>query len=422
MGVPAVLGGISAVGSMGSSISSKGAQKKAQAAAEQQADRQNAFMDKGFAAWDTAQAEQRRMLDRFDDGGTMQKHLMDEAGRVGGELSNIYGDAAAGLDQFKTGEFNAPGMDQYQMGDWQQGDAYNMAGFQADQFDFSPIQQIADMANQNFQDTSAGIRSSAQDQQALAMQQGNRGLSQMMADRGISQNSGVGAQAMMEMGQQGNQQMAQLNRDLSAQGRDTALAGAQFDANTALQMGQMGSQYNLGMNQLGSSHTLGQNQIGSQYSLGRDQQQADFTLGQNQVGSSYNLGMNQLGQSSALNAYNANLSGKQHNADLFNMGTNYRTAAQTAPLQLQNQMYQENMLNPMMQGMQMNNPMQMFAALMGGQQDITQMYGNAAGNAGAGAGSAQADVWAQFQNLAKMFNGGGNASDGQSRSGSSGGR
>jgi hypothetical protein len=177
-------------------------------------------------------------------------------------------------------------------------------------------------------------RAMAADQAGQAMTQGLQGLDTALADRGMARGSGVAAAGASQLAQGQAEQMAGLNRDLANQAGQLGLQGAQFDINRMLQEQQMGSQFALG---------------------------AGAQRGQN-------LGMagNMLGQ------------------------------AYQAPLQMQQQLFQQNQMNPYMQMMGMTNPMQMLQMGFGGAQQGLDYAAQNAMQGGAGFGAGMSNLTGQM--------------------------
>lgn len=218
------------------------------------------------------------------------------------------------------------------------------------EFSFDPVQQIRQQAMGDFNQFAGAQRAMAAEQAGRAMTQGAAGVDAAMAASGMSRGSGPAAAAMAQLGAQQGQSMAQLNRDLAAQGQQAGLQAAQFDVGTGLQLGQMGSQYNLGFNQLG---------------LGADAQRFGQQL---QAGQ---FGMDQASQAAMMGAQ-----------------------ALTSPIDMLQGIYQQNYLQPGMQAMGgLQNMMgQGMQAMMGGLELRDQQLQRAGSGKGSGIGGGAAGI------------------------------
>lgn len=201
-------------------------------------------------------------------------------------------------------------------------------------FDFQSGSNLMDQTMQQFQDYATGARNTGFEGISRSFTQGNQALDAMLASSGMSADSGVGAAARGQMAAEGAGQMAGLERDLSAQLGQTALQGAQFDVNRILQEQGMGSQFALG---------------------------AGAQRGQN------------LGMAGSL------------------LGQAYQ-----APLAMQQQMYQQNQLNPFLSMMGMTNPMDFLSMAFGGMNQATQVAGGNAASGGAGMGAGLGNLTGQM--------------------------
>jgi len=219
-------------------------------------------------------------------------------------------------------------------------------------FDFTQGSNIMDQSMAAFDQYATGARNSAREQAGAGMTAGGNALDAALAGRGISRNSGVAAGAMGDMAMQGAQQMVGLERDLSNQAAQSGLQATQFDVNRVLQEQGMGSQF-----ALGSAAQRGQN-----------------------------LGMA---------------------GDMYGQ-------AYTTPLAMQQQLYQQNQLNPYMQMQSMMNPMDLISMAMGGMQGATSTAGANAATGGAGMGSGMAGLTGQMWDYLSNKNQGGGGSVGGS--------
>lgn len=167
--------------------------------------------------------------------------------------------------------------------------------FTANQFAFDPVAATRQQAIDFSMQAGDRARATAQEQAALAMQQGAGGIDKMLAARGMSADSGVGAAALAQLGAATGQQMADLNRDLASQGQQAALQASQFDVGSLLDLAGMGSQYNLGINQLTGQLGLGRDQmiagqldarnaLAAQLGISGDQLMAQQLMAGNQLG------------------------------------------------------------------------------------------------------------------------------------------
>lgn len=221
-----------------------------------------------------------------------------------------------------------------------------LMSFQApgmDQYNFTNPQQMADMFTQNALTAGSNARLGAREQLAQQSAQMQGGLNAQLAERGLSANSGAGAQALMQAAMAGNQQMAGLERGIAEMTGQSALQGAQLDAQNLLGLTGMGSQYNLGMNQLGQQSAL------NQFNANLGAQQQNF--GQQLAGGQLQAGIDQaranygLGQAQGF----MGLQGMQN--DVTMQQGALRNAAYTQPLDIMQGIYQNNYLNPQMQGL-----------------------------------------------------------------------
>ena len=119
----------------------------------------------------------------------------------------------------------------------------------AGQYDFQPGSNLMNQTMDTFNQFAGNQRNMARDQAALAMTQGMGGMDAALADRGISRGSGVAAAGIGELAGQQAQQMAGLERGLSDQAGQMGLQGAQFDVQRMLQQQGMESQFALGQGQ-----------------------------------------------------------------------------------------------------------------------------------------------------------------------------
>ena len=197
-------------------------------------------------------------------------------------------------------------------------------------FDFEQGSNTMDQAMAGFDQFATGARANAREQAGQSVTAGSDSLDAALASRGISRNSGVAAGAMGDIMAQGSQGMVNLERDLANQGAQMGLDATKFDVNRLMQEQQMGSQFALG---------------------------AGAQRGQN-------LGM---------------------------AGNLYGQAYQ-APLQMQQQMFQQNQMQPYMQLMGMSNPMDFINMAFGGGQQATAQAGQNAAAGGAGFGSGMAGL------------------------------
>lgn len=187
----------------------------------------------------------------------------------------------------------------------------NIPGVQEAQltdFSFEQPQQIRQQAMADFERFAGDQRAAAQEQFGRSMTQGSASLDAALADRGIAPGSGVAGGAMADIARGGMEQASVLNRDLAAQGGQLGLQAAQFDVGTGLQLGQMGSQYNLGRNQ---------------------------------------LALQQAGQ-----MFDQGLAGAGMQADLIGRQAQLGAAGQTAGLDVLQNLYQQNYLQPGMAAQQ----------------------------------------------------------------------
>lgn len=256
---------------------------------------------------------------------TLQGQILDQAQTGGVALGDIYNSGADALGNRALANQAAGLLGQGGMEGLLA--AMNQAGgmqqFQANNFDFSPTQQVTNQTIQSAMDAGQRARDTALEQAAMGFTSGGDALDAALAARGISRNSGVGAAALSQMGAQAGQSLAELNRSIADQTQQAALQGAQLDINSALQMAGLGSNYNLGMNQLGLQNVQGQNNLLAGLA----------TSGQ----------ANDLARAQGL----AGLQGLNDQATL--QQTQMRAAGVTDPLGLLQGIYQQNYLNPQMQ-------------------------------------------------------------------------
>jgi hypothetical protein len=286
------------------------------------------------------------------------------------QAANYLGnDAAAGVNLQQVGEFQGIG---------------NFVAPELQQFNFDPLNTVAQQAIQGAREEAGRARDAAREQAALSMQQGGRGLDVTLADRGFSRNSGAAAEALAGLQFQNNQALSNLNRDLANMQSQVGLQAAQFDAQNALQMNQMGSQYNLGFNQLGQQRALnefntnlGQALAGQQFNLDRANAMNQAALQRAGLSNQFGLGAAQ-GLMGLNNLQNQNVL----------LQNQLQNAAITDPLALQQALYQQNYLSPMLGMLGMMNPAGALGLALGGMQNNLGARLDAARQAGAGKGAA----------------------------------
>jgi len=201
-------------------------------------------------------------------------------------------------------------------------------------FNFQAGTDTMDQAMSAFQGFADNSRNSALEQAGTALTSGGDALDAAMASRGISRSSGVAAGAMGDMAMQGAQARVGLERDLSNQAGQIGLDATKFDINRMLQ--EQGMQSNFAL-------------------------QAGAQKGQN----------------------------------LANAGSAY-SQAYTTPLGMQQDLYQQNQMNPYMQMMGMSNPMDLIGMAYQGFGNATAQAGQNAAQGGAGMGSGMAGMTSQM--------------------------
>ena len=286
---------------------------------------------------------------------------------VGSTLSN----AVQQLGNLRMGQFGGlPTPREGQFG------RYNLGQLQGANFNLGQLGNVQAQGTQNALAAAQSARSTAREQSALGFNQQAGALDSVLADRGLSRDSGVAAGALASLvGQQG-QQLSQLNRELSNQAGNVALGGAQLDAQNQLGYGGLGVQQQGLLNQF----TLGRGGLGVQ-------QQGQL----NQLNLSQNQELNRLNQQGAFGTFDANLRANQFNAGLIGQQAQFGTQAATQPLDILQSNYAQNYLNP--QQNTMNLLAQMSQSQRGqvfnNQQNNINTAAQAASSAGAGAGAAQ---------------------------------
>jgi len=306
-------------------------------------------------------------------------NALGDQGIAGQALSLLQGGYQNNVSIPQAGQqmsFNAPGMDQ---------------------FNFQNPQQLADQFTQNALSQGANARTAAREQVAAQTGQLQSGLNTQLAAQGLAPNSGAAAAALTQNALGAGQQLAGLERGIADMTGNAALQGAQLDANNLMQMTGMGSQYNLGMNQLGQQSALnafnanlgaqgqqfGQQLAGQQLQAGIDQSAANYGLGAAQ-------GM-------------AGLQGMQNDVTLQQGAL--RNAAYTEPLGIMQGIYQQNYLNPQLQGLGQIG--QIASGLMGqGIGGLDQLLGRQAEGvkaAGSGKGAATGGAISGAQNTADAW-------------------
>lgn len=204
----------------------------------------------------------------------------------------------------------------------------------APSFDFATGQNTMDQTMSTFQNFANNQRNAAFDQAASGFTAQSGALDAALASRGMSRNSGVGAAALGNIAAEGGAAMAGLNRDLSNQAGQIGLDAAKFDVTRGLQ----------------------EQDMASRFALGSAAQQAQ------------NLGM---------------------------AGDMYGQAYQN-PLAMQQQMYQQNQVNPFLAMTGMSNPMDLLSMAFGGMSNATATAGANAAQGGAGMGAGLAGMTGQM--------------------------
>lgn len=216
--------------------------------------------------------------------------------------------------------------------------AQNLGGMQGAGYDFGPGREIQAQAMQNFQEYASGAQDAALEQAGQAFTGGQRALDAALASRGMSRDSGVAAAETANMARQGAQSQVNLARDLAAQAGQIGLDATKFDIGSGLQREGMESNFALGSAGQGLQAAQAAGQLGlgiGQNYLTNQGQQADYNLG-----------------TAAQNAQNVGLAGELATQGYMN------------PLQVQQQMFQQNQMQPYLQMASMTNPMQMLSSIM----------------------------------------------------------
>ena len=267
-----------------------------------------------------------------------------------------------------------------------QAQGLNPTRFTPDQYSFDNVRATRQQAMNDFKRFAADQRMSGLEQAAQGFSQFGDALNEQLASRGLSANSGQAGAALGQFAGQQGQALANLNRDLSAQAGQLGLQASQFDVTSGLQQSQLGSNYNLGFNQLGqSANDSFYNQAFNTASL---DQQGQLGLGGLQ--GQYNGQAAQLaGQGLAYQQSQVgNLLGLQNAINQnIELQRGYNAGAFTDPLQLQQGVYQQNYLAPMLQTLGILSPSQTLATGSSGQAEIGKQYQDSANKAGSGKGS-----------------------------------
>jgi hypothetical protein len=287
------------------------------------------------------------------------------AGQAAGMLGGGYQNNVNMPGQGPLMQYQAPGMDQY---------------------DFQGVQSFVGQSVQSAMQAGDRARVGARENLAGQSGQMGAGLDAAMADRGMSRDSGAAAGAMSQFGVGATQSMAGLERDISNQVQQAGLMGAQLDSQNALGLAGMGSQYNLGMNDL--TQRSGLAAFGANLGAMNDHWGQGLSTAQLQAGIDQGANNFRLGAATGLSG----LQGMQNDVTMAQGGL--RNAAYTDPLNLMQGVYQQNYLNPAMQGMQQMGSMagnMLAAAIPGMESGLDRRergVQTAASGKGAGTGAA----------------------------------
>lgn len=253
-------------------------------------------------------------------------HAQGNIDQMMGAGMDMWGQQNAQSQQFLQGRGNAQvnGMAQRAYGQIDGLTPQRAQQFQ--QFSFDPVTQLRGQAMSDFDQFAGNQRAAAAEQAGQAFRGVGSTLNQQMASRGIGAGSGVAAGALSGFAGQQGQTLANLNRDLAAQGNQAGLQAMQFDVGSGLQQAGMQSQYNLAQNQFGL----------------------------------------------------------QANDQFFNQGM----AAATTPVQMQQQLYQQNQLNPYLQMQAGLNPASMLGPALQGNMGLLDLSHQQNQAASSGKGSA----------------------------------
>jgi hypothetical protein len=282
----------------------------------------------------------------IDQGQGMLDTVMGMDPSFGGQREMLYDQAMTGGQQL-SGTLNNLAGRVAGVGDAGAG-AYGqqLSAMPGAQFNFTPGSNMMDQSMAAFRDMSGNIRNQASDTAAQQFTAGGNALDAALASRGISRGSGVAAGTTRDMALQGAQQLAGVERDLANLGTQMGLDATQFDVGRVLQ--EQGMQSNFA---LGSAAQRGQNLLGAgQLALGSAGQQAA-----------------NLGQAGSL-----------------------ASQAYAMPLGMQQDMFSQNYMNPMLQ--QQGLMGQLASGLLGqgvtGMENMMGMRNQQVQQAGAGKGAA----------------------------------
>lgn len=291
-------------------------------------------------------------------GNTLSDVILSDTFRGAGQLAQTYQAGAAGLQNRGLANQAAGLVQQGGMGGllanvaqgggfqgFQPGQVFQGNQFTANQFEFDPVAATRQQAIDFSMQAGDRARATAQEQAALAMRQGSQGIDKMLAARGLSADSGVGAAALAQLGAATGQQMADLNRDLASQGQQAALQASQFDVGSLLDLAGMSSQYNLGLNQLTGQLGLGRDQMTVEQLMQNAQLGAQFGLQRNDL----LAGLAQAGQANNLarSQQLAALQGLQDQSMLAR--TDLLARGVTDPISMMQGIYAQNYLAPQME-------------------------------------------------------------------------
>jgi hypothetical protein len=287
---------------------------------------------------------QREML--YDQAMTGGQQLSGTLNNLAGRVAGV-GDAGAGAYGQQLANMGDAGASAYgqQLAGLGTGNvsgvANQLSSMPGAQFNFRPGSNMMDQSMAAFQDMSGNIRNQASDVAAQQFTAGGNALDAALASRGISRGSGVAAGATRDMALQGAQQLAGVERDLANMGTQMGLDATQFDVGRVLQ--EQGMQSNFA---LGSAAQRGQNLLGAgQLGLGAAGQQAQnlAQAGNLALGSASQLASN-LGNAGQLALGSAG----QQAANLGQAGS-LASQAYAMPLGMQQDMFSQNYMNPMLQ-------------------------------------------------------------------------
>jgi len=323
---------IGAATSIGSGI--KGKQGAGQA--QQRQDQQDALTQEMLGGFQDERTAMQGQANKFLTGGGLSASGLANQAQSGGQN---YQNQLWGL--METLQGNTPSMEFGSIpGQGIAGSAASsLSSMGGPTYNFEPGRRIQDQAMQQFDEFSGRQRDTALEQAGQAFTGGNRALSEALAGRGISANSGVAGSALGDLARQGAQSQTDLGRALADQAGQQGLAATQFDISSGLQREGMESNFALGAAGQEASNMQASGQLGlgmGQNMLTGQGQQAQFELGR-------------AGQV----AQNAGLAGDLATQSYMN------------PLQMQQQMFQQNQMQPYLQMMGMTNPQDMLRAAMG---------------------------------------------------------